>query len=36
MILDKMNIRILNLLQKDARKSVSDIARELNRAETTV
>jgi len=36
MILDKMNIRILNLLQKDARKTVSDIARELNRAETTV
>ena len=36
MNLDKMNIRILNLLQLDARKTVSDIARELNRAETTV
>ena len=36
MKLDKMNVRILNLLQKDARKTVSDIARELNRAETTV
>lgn len=36
MNLDKMNIRILNLLQQDARKTVSEIARELNRAETTV
>ncbi len=36
MKLDKMNVRILNLLQLDARKTVSDIARELNRAETTV
>ncbi len=36
MNLDKMNVRILNLLQLDARKTVSDIARELNRAETTV
>ncbi len=36
MKLDKMNVRILNLLQQDARKTVSDIARELKRAETTV
>jgi len=36
MKLDKMNVRILNLLQQDARKTVSEIAREMNRAETTV
>ncbi|MFQ6011079.1 MAG: Lrp/AsnC family transcriptional regulator [Nitrososphaerales archaeon] len=36
MKLDGMNIRILNILQRDARKTVSEIARELKRAETTV
>ncbi|MBI4258338.1 MAG: AsnC family transcriptional regulator, partial [Thaumarchaeota archaeon] len=36
MKIDKMNVRILNILQRDARKPVSEIARELRRAETTV
>lgn len=34
--LDKMNIRIVNLLQRNAKLTVAEIAREINRAESTV
>ncbi len=33
---DKMNVRILNLLQRDAKMTTAEIARRLNRAESTV
>ncbi len=34
--LDKMNIRILNLLQRDAKMTTAEIARKINRAESTI
>ncbi len=34
--LDKMNTRIVNLLQRNAKLTVADIAREIHRAESTV
>ena len=34
--LDKMNVRIVNLLQRDAKLTTAEIARKLNRAESTV
>lgn len=34
--LDKMNIRIVNLLQRDAKMTTAEIARKINRAESTV
>lgn len=33
---DKINVRILNLLQRDAKMATAEIARRLNRAESTV
>lgn len=34
--LDKMNVRIVNLLQRDAKLTVAEIARRIRRAESTV
>lgn len=34
--LDKMNVRILNLLQRDGKMTTAEIAKRLNRAESTV
>ncbi len=33
---DKMNVRVLNLLQRDAKMTTAEVARRLNRAESTV
>ena len=34
--LDKMNVRILNLLQRDAKITTAEIARRIKRAESSV
>jgi DNA-binding Lrp family transcriptional regulator len=34
--LDKMNVRIVNLLQRDAKMTTAEIARRINRAESTI
>ncbi len=34
--LDKMNVRILNLLQRDAKMTTAEIARKISRAESTI